>query len=765
MGACGGVAFPLRHQRGKPLMHLIDGANSRRSRPSNRLRLAGTIIIAVTVVIAGLNIWTTRADAIAHSRQEMISLGTVLAEQAARSFQAVDLVLQETRGMVLAAGVATPDQFRRQTATEGVHEYLVARLRSLPQADSIALLDDSGMIMNFSRAWPVPVVDASDRDFYSYLREHDDPDAFIGVPIVNKVSGAWVIMLTRRISGPHGEFLGIVAGVIEARYFEEFYREITPNEQRSVGLFRRDGTVLARHPHIETLIGEKLSPKSPWYRSVAEGGGTYRTSSRDIGGVARIVSVQPVREYPLVVTAGISQEMALADWRSYSVVIALGALSMAVGFAILFGALARQSCRAEGRTAELAQTADALRNSEERFRDYALTSSDWFWETDADHRFTYLSEGIRAFGHDPASLIGHSRMEFAADAGSDSVKWQEHFATLNRHEPFRDFIYTRKIDQQTEYTGSVSGKPFFDAAGQFLGYRGSARDITQEVQAERRLHEAKAAAESANQAKSQFLANMSHELRTPLNAIVGFSEMLEHGLAGPLQPRQVEYAGLIHQSGEHLHNVINDILDLAKVDAGKLELHEEGGVDARRIIDSCVALLKVRADAADVRLSVRTEALLLPLVVDATRLKQILLNLLSNAIKFTDPGGSVVVTAGSGNAGGIDFKVCDTGSGMTAAEIAIALEPFGQTDAGLTRRHEGTGLGLPLARRLTELHGGSLHVDSEKGRGTTITVALPATRVMAQPPAPAVIGAQGSPGTAFPEDLSSAKERLAAGRR
>ena len=746
-------------------MDLIDGANYRRSRPSNRLWLAGTIIIAITAVLAGLNIWSTRADAIAHSRQEMISLGIVLAEQTARSFQAVDLVLQETRGMVLAAGVATPDQFRRLMATEEVHEYLVARLHSLPQADAVTLIDDAGRIVNFSRGWPAPVLETADRDFYSYLREHDDPAAFVGLPVRNRVTGAWVITLTRRISGPGGEFLGIVLSIIEARYFEEFYRAITPNEQRSVGLFHRDGTVLARHPNLDALIGEKISPKSPWYRSVAEGGGTYRTSSRDIGGVARIVSVQPVREYPLVITAGISQETALADWRSYSVVIVIGALSMAAGFAILFGALARQSRRVEGRTAELAQTADALRNSEARFRDYALTSSDWFWETDEQHRFTYLSDGIRAFGHDPASLIGRSRVEFAADAGSDSVKWQAHFAMLNRHEPFRDFIYTRKIDGNTEYTGSVSGKPFFDAAGQFLGYRGSARDISREVQAERRLQEAKAAAESANLAKSQFLANMSHELRTPLNAIVGFSEMLERGLAGPLQPRQLEYAGLIHQSGEHLHDVINDILDLAKVDAGKLELHEEEGVDARRLIDDCVALLRVRADAAHVKLSVQIDALLPALVVDATRLKQILLNLLSNAIKFTGPGGSVVVMAGRGKAGGIDFKVRDTGPGMNAAEIAIALEPFGQTDAALTRRHEGTGLGLPLARRLTELHGGSLHVASVKGRGTTITVALPATSVMVQPAAWPMAGARASVGPALPEDLSSAKRRRAADRR
>src|SRR5580765_1578251 len=145
-------------------MNPVDGANSRRSRPSNRLRLAGTIVVAITVVLAGLNIWTTRADAIAHSRQEMISLGIVLAEQTVRSFQAVDLVLQETRGMVLAAGVATPDQFRRQMATEEVHKYLVARLHSLPQADAVTLIDDTGRIVNFSRAWPVPAIETADRD-------------------------------------------------------------------------------------------------------------------------------------------------------------------------------------------------------------------------------------------------------------------------------------------------------------------------------------------------------------------------------------------------------------------------------------------------------------------------------------------------------------------------------------------------------------------------------------------------------------------------
>jgi signal transduction histidine kinase len=247
----------------------------------------------------------------------------------------------------------------------------------------------------------------------------------------------------------------------------------------------------------------------------------------------------------------------------------------------------------------------------------------------------------------------------------------------------------------------------------------------QEARRSAELARARDDAQAANRTKSEFLANMSHELRTPLNAIIGFSEVMQAQIYGSLgDKRYAEYAGDIRRSGQHLLEIINDILDLAKVEAGRLELRLDR-VDVGQLFTACERLMQNKAASAGVTLIVRPVDTVPEIVADEIRLRQILLNLLSNAVKFTPRGGYVTLLVERAADRTCEFKVIDTGIGMTEAEVAVAMEPFRQIDNTLARKYEGTGLGLPLTRALIELHGGRFELSSKPGIGTTATVCLP----------------------------------------
>ncbi|MGE4219529.1 MAG: ATP-binding protein [Alphaproteobacteria bacterium] len=236
-------------------------------------------------------------------------------------------------------------------------------------------------------------------------------------------------------------------------------------------------------------------------------------------------------------------------------------------------------------------------------------------------------------------------------------------------------------------------------------------------------------AEAASRAKTRFVANMSHELRTPLHSIIGFSEILREERLGPVgNPQYLEHATYIRDAGRHLLAVINDILTLAQAEEGKGLLHD-GPVDVPATVDACLAMVRLRAEEGGLRLENAVPADLPALQADEGKLRQILLNMLSNAVKFT-PEGGVVTVAASADRGGMTLTVRDSGIGIAAEDMATALSPFGQVDNRLNREFDGTGLGLPLTRRLMELHEGRMRLHSRVGEGTLVTLHFPPHRVL-----------------------------------
>lgn len=348
------------------------------------------------------------------------------------------------------------------------------------------------------------------------------------------------------------------------------------------------------------------------------------------------------------------------------------------------------------------------------------------WELDFRTRKLLWTDGIyEMFGLDK-DRVGVSYDAFLAVVHPDDRR-------------MLDDAYTRSLADQAPYVvthrlrladGTIKWveercATEFDAEGKPLVSRGTIQDITERKLTELAVASARDEAIVANRAKSEFLANMSHELRTPLNAILGFSQMMEREVFGPLgAPKYREYVDDILKSGRHLLDVLSDIMDVSRVEVGKIDVEPEE-ISVGQLADACQVIVGGRIREKRQRFSVTIRKGARTVHADPRLAKQVLLNLLSNAIKFTPETGRIELTARRTRAGEIALSVADTGIGIAPEDIARVVEPFVRVEGALARSHEGTGLGLALSKSFIELHGGRLEVRSRLGKGTTITVYFP----------------------------------------
>ncbi len=349
----------------------------------------------------------------------------------------------------------------------------------------------------------------------------------------------------------------------------------------------------------------------------------------------------------------------------------------------------------------------------------------WHW-TVGEETIVFSDEIYRIFGCDRdtfvPSLDNMNAMLNRRDVGRLLQAFQR--AIIERNDYDMEFRVQRPDGEMR--TIRCEGRCEIDSENEVVALFGIIQDVTERTQHEAQLRQAKESAERAYAAKSQFLANMSHELRTPLNAIIGFSEMMERQLLGPLgTPRYLDYIAGIRESGEHLLDLISDILNMSKIEAGKYELDLEE-LNPAKVIRLAAHMIEGRAQESRITVTVDIESDEQQIVADRRALMQILLNLLSNAIKFTDPGGLVHVTClPRADNDTIAVRVQDTGIGIPANMLSTIARPFEQGANHYSRDHEGTGLGLAITKELVELHGGAMFIESTVGIGTTVTIRLP----------------------------------------
>jgi diguanylate cyclase (GGDEF)-like protein len=497
------------------------------SRTGRRLITVGALLIATIAGAAALLIMEQRAASVAEAQLGTTNLARVLAEQTSNSMQAVDLALREVVGFLATAEVGNPDAVTMVGASRATFDLMVEKLKGLPQADALFVLDTKGQVMTNSRGWPTVPLDLSDRDYFRHFVGLDDHAVFVSSPVRSRMSGMWSVYLSRRINGAHGEFAGVGAAVVTLSYLENFYRAVTP-ENGTVTLLLRDGTIVARYPQDDRDIGKKLPPDASWYHFLGESGGSYRSPGY-MDDRAKLVSVRPMRDLPLVIDATTSEEAVLAGWRRHTFWILTGAAFAAGCVIFLLRVFGRQMTlleRSEASTVrqnlQLAQQNTLLERGRQQFDAVLENISQGLTFFDGDQK---LMISNRRFGEIDRLSAEHTRVGTSLEEVLDYRRAAGTFVVMTAGEYLARRTALVRSGEPFEVTDELADgrvvamhyKPLPDG-----GWVATHEDITERCRAESSL---------------AFMAR--HDALTGLPNRTLFHERLEEAIAGTVDGRHI----------------------------------------------------------------------------------------------------------------------------------------------------------------------------------------------------------------------------------
>jgi PAS domain S-box-containing protein len=697
------------------------------------IRLTIICAVALSAVIAtgtGFFLSTLHSRVLIENQRELANTAMILARHIESVFNAVETVQTGMREQITELGGSAGDE--RLISSHEVHLKLRDRAAGMPFVGSLTIFNTRGKVVNFSRQWPVPAIDVTDRDFFKAFQNDPNLVSFLSEPVRNRASGTWVIHLARKIAGPNGAFRGIVSGALELKYFEEFFNDIALAPGGTIEVFRHDSTLLVRHPKAEALIGKRFAAASALklVATAEHGAGRDLTSGEEL-----LVAAHRVDGYPIVVSVSKTAAATLADWEltaKYLAGVAALTIFALAGLAYLFIRLfgnyhALMHSRAEQEKSE------QLREQSRRF-DVALSNmSHGLCMFDGQQRLIVCNRryaelyGLTEAQTQPGTML-RAILERRIAAGTDPQDMKNYVNDRLSEVSSNKFYQVTHRLRDGRYV-SIVHQPMPDG-----GWVGTHEDVTEMKRAEteraealaeaQRFHARELAAEAANKAKSSFLAVMSHEIRTPMNAVIGLSSVL---LDTRLDDEQRHIAETIHESSNNLHALLNDVLDVSKLDAGKIEF-EAAPFSLRAVIDNVGSIVEASATRKGLPLRCSIdETIPAALIGDQTRIRQVVLNLMTNAIKFSDKGLVEIATRCLERQGAsikFECSVTDSGIGIAPEQLGKLFGDFTQADSSISRRFGGTGLGLAICKRIIDQMGGEITVESALGAGTVFTFTL-----------------------------------------